>query len=249
MNRTLIITGCIEPVKQNFLKILDVNERLEQYIESVEYYIKESLCEHIIFCENSDFKYDSSQLMELARENKKNFEWISFKGNQLLVQQRGKGIGEGEVIDYAISNSKFEIEQIEKVTGRLIIKNIQKIEKKLKSKTYINADVYIFNDGKSFDTRFYACSLDTYIKDISPSYRESNDRDNKNIERLLYKKLTNSKCTPGYPMFKGKSGGFGYEYEEKFFRTECLNILCKLGLYNHYTIRRIVRKLLYLINQ
>ena len=49
MNRTLIITGCIEPVKQNFLKILDVNERLEQYIESVEYYIKESLCDHIIF--------------------------------------------------------------------------------------------------------------------------------------------------------------------------------------------------------
>jgi hypothetical protein len=190
--------------------------------------------------------------VSLAKRNNKIFEWISFKGNSQLVKERGKGIGEGEIIDYAINHSKYKISCIEKVTGRLLIENIDSIERKIKSgeQIYINKDIYIFPDERAFDTRFYACPAKEYTEIISESYKKTDDRYNKNIEKLLYLSLRNVKCLPCYPIVKGKSGGLGYEYgDEKKIRIKVLNFLCITKGFNNQILFKITRKLLRIAKQ
>ena len=57
---------------------------------------------------------------------KKEFEWISFQGNTTKTQEKGKGYGEGEIIEYAINHSQLlaKSKMLMKLTGRFYVKNM-----------------------------------------------------------------------------------------------------------------------------
>lgn len=64
--KILIITGTITVDKRvPYLVLTYEKERLSQYIDSIEFYITESDFDIIIFGENSNYDYDSSDLEEL----------------------------------------------------------------------------------------------------------------------------------------------------------------------------------------
>lgn len=130
---TLLITGCID-VSNNikYLKIKNKNDRLNQYLETIRWAIEETNFNNIIFCENSNYEYDfDSYVSKLKNINKKNFEYLTFKGDTKNTDKHGKGYGEGEIVKYAYNNSKFlkDSDYFYKLTGRLKIKNINKILK------------------------------------------------------------------------------------------------------------------------
>lgn len=243
-NKALIITGCIKPVNQKHLKITNCNERLKQYLDSVLFYINKSSYGIIIFCENSNYEYDYQWLEEEAIKNKKEFEWISFQGDTSLIEENGKGVGEGEILKYAIDRSKYQFDYIEKVTGRLIVKNIDQIENRIDYKnTYYNKDLYLFINEKAMDTRLFFCKREVLEEQILNLYKKSDDKNN-NIEKLIANNINHIKCLPRYPIFKGKSGGFGFEYgDESPIRKRLLSFLCITGLFNKSLSIKSVRKI------
>ena len=95
----LLITGCISPIKnQKWLQISDKKIRLEQYLDSIKFYIDDSIFSRIIFCDNSGCQYDGLlDLLSYAASKNKKLEWLSFEGNPNLVMKWGKGAGEDEI--------------------------------------------------------------------------------------------------------------------------------------------------------
>lgn len=242
--KCLIITGCIAPMKQDNLMISNAKVRLNQYLDSIEFYLNHSNAKIIIFCENSNYEYDYSWLKELANSKGKDFEWISFKGDATLIKKQGKGAGEGEIIEYAIRHTQFKFDNIEKVTGRLIVKNISNIEMKIDYKNvYFNKDLHLFVNENAMDTRLFFCRRDILENKILALYKKTNDKDS-NIEKLIARSINHIKCLPRYPIIVGKSAGFGFEYgEESFIRKRALNTLCILRIFNKKLFIRCVRKM------
>lgn len=239
MEPVLLITGCIKPdINQRFLLLSDINERYKQYIDSAEYYILNSPFKKIVYCDNSNVQYDiNSGLKEKAQKLNKEFQWIQFQGNNKKVVIHGKGYGEGEIIDYALSHCTIikNCSSFAKVTGRLCIKNIKQIMKQVSAeRSYFNLDIY---RAKGIDTRFYICQKDFYIKHLRYLYMSATEQEKDNtIEDVFYKalrKIHGWSALPLYPRFSGKSGGNGRNYDnEPELKLKFFDIMCKMKCFN-----------------
>ena len=121
----ILLTGCINPKGMAFTTLSKQEERKAQYINAIQYYLSNTSFK-IVFTENSGT--DISNLFKDAIESGR-MEYLSFHGNQDKI--RGKGYGECEIIEYALDNSKLihfsKDQQIAKITGRLIVRNIKGI--------------------------------------------------------------------------------------------------------------------------
>lgn len=129
LNEVLLMTGSITPGKTRDVAIQNSDDRLFQYITSLLAWIELTDVKNIVFCENTNCKYDFSNLVEIALKKGKNLEVLIFNGN-VKAQKYGKGYGEGEIVKHAILNSKYLNEETNfyKITGRLFIKNFNEIQ-------------------------------------------------------------------------------------------------------------------------
>ena len=58
-NYVLVITGCISPQSDvPFLAVKDPNNRRQQYLDSIKFYIKHSYAKNIVYCDNSNSNVD-----------------------------------------------------------------------------------------------------------------------------------------------------------------------------------------------
>ena len=258
-NLCLLITGCINPnKKQKYLFIDNVDIRLNQYIDSITYYIGNSIFKKIVFCENSNFSYaDKKKLYELAIDNGKELEWLSFQGDENNVVKYGKGYGEGEIINYALRNSNLlkTCHIFAKVTGRLVITNINSVICRRHNQLIVmNEDIY---RRKGIDTRFYVIDKKIYQTYFIDAYKYSNDSLEESValedvfrEVIINKKLKYSNSRE-YPRFVGISGGSGKNYsKESYLKLNFLDIICRLNILKFfapliYGITRIKQKIFY----
>lgn len=153
----ILLTATIDPKGIIFLKRNDVKLREKDYIISMEKWIKKTDYP-LVFCENSGVSID--KIKETARGVKnREIEFLQFYGND-FPRTLGKGYGELEIIKYALLHSKLlnSCDYIIKVTGRLFIKNIQKIADSLQP----NKDIYVMFSmqphpfGNIADSRIFA---------------------------------------------------------------------------------------------
>lgn len=161
----LILPGCIKPNEDvPLLELKNYKQRQKQYLESIEFFILHSCVINIVFCDNSNSEIDEQTLL-LAKENGKNLEWLRFKGNDEAVVKFGKGYGEGEIIEYVMKNSEIvrKCNYIIKVTGRMIVKNINFLIRTANTKkVYMYPIVY---DGKTYflSTKMYMMPKAIYM--------------------------------------------------------------------------------------
>lgn len=253
----LLITGCICPDKeQPYLLVNDTETRYKQYIDSIRFYIENTNISKIVFCENSNFLgFENKKIEKLAAEKNKTFEWLTFQGDNLYVRNKGKGYGEGEIIKFALKQSRILLSanSFAKVTGRLKIRNIDKIITSLKlNDNYFNSDIYSY---KGIDTRFYYCQKEFYEKYLENLYVDCNDSDGVSLEKLFYSSIIRKKKIkniPFYPIFVGISAGNGNIYSEKTNgKLKVVNMLCRLNIYNFsyqvYGVTAIMKKILLLV--
>lgn len=236
MNKTTILmTACINPKGVTFVKIDNCNERFKQYIVSIIYWIINSNVNNIVFCDNSNYKFDYSFLYKLADMHNKILEVIIFDGNK-ESKLYGKGYGEGEIIKYSIMNSELLSQSTEfyKATGRVFIKNFDRIKK-----VHCNDDnIFIKSkiNSKLIDTRFFKCNKEFYKKNLLDVYKEVDDINGVYLEHkyyeCLYKVRNNIICFKEYPIIIGKSGSTNMDYDESLFKVTLKNILIKIGKYN-----------------
>lgn len=161
----LLITGCISPNKNIYrLELKNEEERLIQYLQSIKYYIEKTKFRKIIFCDNSGHE-PNKEIIGLAKKCEKEFEWLYFKGNTEKVIRQGKGYGEAEIVKYVLEHSKIISEQdyLIKVTGRLLVKNIELL-KRMSNKEIRIWPIKVDESKFYINTRIYMIPIKVYRK-------------------------------------------------------------------------------------
>jgi len=237
----MLITGAIDIRELNvpLTKIIDVNERLLQYTDSIEYAIThyESIAE-IVFCENTDFIYDYAPLKKKAADFGKKLEILSFKGDYIHIQKKGKGFGEGEIIKYALNKSDLlrQCDCFYKLTGRLIVKNMDKILAATSRKSsFIYYPKTFYKISKDhIETYFYKVEKTLYINNLIDAYQEVDEPHFQYLEHVFYERLSNTglRSFNIHPVISGFSGTSGDAYEPitKYRLMENINYF--IGVHN-----------------
>lgn len=214
----LVLTSCINPPKGVHALVLnDAETRFRQYESALRFYIKNTKINNLVFCDNSNDQLDNA-LFEIAKESNKNVELLCFQGNVEKVLDKGKGYGEGEILEYAFHHSELikKSKYIIKITGRLIISNLDNIVRLLyKDGNYIN--MFISNNEKYFaDTRFFIMKTTDYRNYFLKEYMNVDDRSGQILEICFARKIYQDKIQYRYfPVcinFKGISGSTGKVY-------------------------------------
>lgn len=123
MEYILLLTACINPDGMPFTCLADVGVRKKQYIEALNFYLKNTT-RKIVFVENSGTDISSS-----FKDFQHRIEFLCFDGNLCFDKRKGKGYGEALILEYAMAKSEFITDDvlIFKLTGRLQLININRL--------------------------------------------------------------------------------------------------------------------------
>ena len=232
----LLLTGTIDPSKFNntMTTLTDVHIRLHQYEAAIEWWIRKSNFKNIIFIENSGFLFDVQKYTQLAELNQKKFEYIPGTPYVEETIAHGKSYGEIKLISEAIEKSKLlkKENSFYKCTGRLIIKNVNKILKaNYKSDTVFTG---IPTDQWAF-TWFFSVNRDFYQKYLSDAYEYVDDQNGIYMENVYYKRLLEHRdlidTFSVYPNVDGVSAGTNSQYHSGKLRLIYKNIQMKKGFF------------------
>lgn len=234
-NIALVITGCIQPSPDQELAIKDKNIRLKQYIESIVFYVDNSVFTKIIFCENSNCHDEIFEKLKIyATSKNKAFEHLPFQGDEEIVKKHSnKGCGEDEIMCYVFNNSYLisSVNTFFKVTGRLKLVNINDIVMrcKLKNNYFLR---YIYGGYNWLDTRFYLMPTDYYLKNVIQCYKRTGNYALP-YEQVYFYLIKQYRGFAFYPMVQGVSGGNNHIYDnDNGLEFTLYNALCRLGVYN-----------------
>ena len=214
----LLLTGCINPNGMTMTALSNQEERKKQYVEAIHFYLSNTRYP-IVFSENSGT--DISHLFKKEIQSGR-LEYLSFSGNQ--NKEKGKGYGECEIIQYALNNSKIihfaKDKRIAKITGRLIIRNINSIARVHSILFPKNSVFCAINSNLSFpDSRFIIapeCFYQTFLK----SKEAINDTQGYFFEHALCDTIKKEKQYPYspfllIPQIEGMSGSSGEIYQKE----------------------------------
>lgn len=232
----LILTSCIAPCKQELLALQDKDTRFKQTIECIKRFVDSGTFKKILICDGSNINLQNHFIAEYAESKGILFESLSFQQDNKSVKFKGKGYGEGEIMDFLVNNSRLfeESDSFIKVTGRLFVSNIVEINNNLcLDRIYFN---YIPSKRIGcVDTRLYAMPTFIYRKYFQESYKDVNDYKCRSYEICFTDTLRDNKLTfsplPFAPVFWGISGTNNKPYT-KDISYFIINKLTSLGIMN-----------------
>ncbi|MBQ9991378.1 MAG: hypothetical protein IJP31_10645 [Lachnospiraceae bacterium] len=233
-----IITGTIKPdngVRQ--LSLRNADERLEQYRESLKFFLESGAFSKIIFCENSNQGEGVfSDLFEKAEKHQVQLELHSFQGDTQKAGIHGKGYGEGEIMNYVMEHSKLLQRErfFVKITGRLKIDNIREIVLRLKEdRLYFNVPNVTRKD--IYDTRFYGMPVKQFEQFFRDKYSEIMDDEGVFLETVYTRIILDHQIKisnfPKYPRIVGMSGSSGAAYGYTEWKCRIKDMISMLGGY------------------
>lgn len=234
MKATLLLTASINPGVSDtpMTAIKKPSIRLEQYRQTLIQMIQSACFDRIVLCENTNYEEEFAKAKELSITNGIQFEHLKFKGDYEKVHSLGKGFGEGEIIAYALENSKLlaESEHFYKLTGRIQISNIQEL-----ISDSFGKQVFIRNkmNEDSVDTRFFNCSKAFFKQHLFNVYQEVNDFSGNYLEKVYFKALkpldSQIDTYKSYPKFIGFAGSTGQSYTMSFLKYRWYQLQLKAG--------------------
>ena len=215
MKTVILLTGCINPNGMAYTSLNNIEERQEQYINAIRYYLKKTNYP-VVFAENSGTDI-SNYFQESIKSGQ--LECLTFQGNQ--NKEKGKGYGECEIIKYALDNSHIILSskqvRIVKITGRLVIKNIRPIIRLHGLFSSKRTTLCMINSDFSFpDSRIVMAHIDFYRAFLL--YQEKiNDSQGYYFEHALCDIIKDNRQYPYIPFFIqpqiiGMSGSTGKQY-------------------------------------
>lgn len=184
--RVILLTACVNPKGMVFTKLQNPSERLIQYQEALRWYL-ENTNYPIVFCENTntDISVQYKQYI-----NNRRLEYICFDGNN-YDKKRGKGYGEALIIEYALLHSNFlkKANFIIKITGRLILKNINQLISAASNSNKVYANLHKWNMRLICDSRLFIAPPVFLLKFFLPQIEKLNDANQYYFEHLLYDQI------------------------------------------------------------
>ena len=219
MDDIILLTACINPGGMPFTVVSDATQRLNQYLLALQFYLQNTSCP-IVFVDNSNM--DKTPFLEYESQYGSRLEILSFDGNKVKTQ--GKGLGEMEIIEYALIHSKFNLlvdkHRRVKITGRLIVRNINSLLKCDKWHLYPYKSIvcHVNSDLTFADSRIFI-SLGSFMNLLVKQKKYLNDTKGIYFEHLLCQQIKQQKTFTFFPFitephFEGISGSTGIKYEK-----------------------------------
>ncbi len=144
---TLLITATIKPLVK--VTHSDPEVRCAEYVRNLRRYIGESDFDTVIFAENSGYPFDASEIFALAEQMKKRFVLLDLSGT---ADSNTMSTGEAHLMRQALRQCDFlaDDDMIWKVTGRIYIRNVNKILKATEKR--VPKDQALFLYAKAYDS-------------------------------------------------------------------------------------------------
>ena len=233
----LLLTASVDPAasKTPFTHLLDPKLRLEEYLNNIKKIIEVGVFDKIVFCENTNYNYDYSEIVKFAKSKNVELEPLIFEGNYEKIGKQGKGYGEGEIIKYAIMNSRLLTTDsvFYKLTGRIFVRNKASIVRKNKQKEiiFIKAQRKV----RIVDARFFKSSVVFFKQHLMDEFVHVNDPAKHYLEMVYFEKL---KSIDGisrfneFPYFAGISGSTGKKYDQSLYEYVKYSLLLKASFLN-----------------
>lgn len=242
----ILITTCIRSSDET-VKLKDENLRLKHTLEGIENWARIHPQGNYVICDGSN--YDISKMLQERCPNL-NIEFLKFQNSIEDVRKKGKGFGEGEIINYALEHSHFlkNAKYFFKCTGKLWVENFHEIVPPLSTKFGSKA---VFKNILGIiplrliyiDTRFFFVSKDFYQKELGTLYSKTNFLPNHSIEDLYldrFQKLSlESHILSTTPIIFGMSGGSASFYKNNLFKN-IKNFIHSSYLKNSFKFRKLI---------
>jgi hypothetical protein len=222
----VLITSCISSSDIQ-TKLIDPEKRLFHVLEGIDMWLQIQPELHLVLCDGSNF--DLGPIVKNKFPNA-NIECLHHQNSSEEVFKNGKGYGEGEIIKYALNNSKkLALHDVFiKCTGKLWVTNFEDCLKEWNGKFMADAHfsrVFHFRPAKidCIDTRFYIVNKQFYIDNLLHLYLQTNFEKNCSIEHFFLKKIQDLKLNRYIfskdPIVCGVGGGSGEYYKNNLRRS------------------------------
>ena len=130
-----------------------------------------------------------------------------------------------------------EEKEFVKITGRIIIRNIDSIIDKMKPDVNYFNSVRVWTRDAQIDTKFYKVTKEAFEQNFLDAYKNVSDREGRYLEHVYYTAIKKNKLRyrnfPEYPIYEGSSGSLGVSYGSVRWKYILKNILSKLNLYKN----------------
>ena len=215
MATTVLLTTALNPPEGvHVLKLSDYESRLLLSKASVFFWSMAGI-EKLVIADSTGSLLLSDEEFHMIEKLGIEVEQIHFKQDEKLTRQKGKGFAEGQLIKFAIKNSRIlkNVEAFYKCTGKLYCCNFKSIDQLIKSHSIKN--IFWGSDNPAFiDPRFFYITKDFFLNQVYSSYQKAYDSKNQIIEEVLFQDLIKN-LVPHHsmmPILSGFSGGTGLHY-------------------------------------
>lgn len=209
------------------VRLKNEQSRLRYAIESIEHWLRIDPTTSIVICDGS--KYDLHSVIK-EKFPKKNLEILSFQNDLSLIQAKGRGYGEGEIVRFAIKHSELinKYGCFAKCTSKLWVKNY------FECKQWWNGEFlchgifqHIFSPRrttvfKHIDTRFYIASVNFYQQYFSFAHHNIKPSEGYGLEECFHSVIENNRfdniLLPIPPVIEGVGGGTATYYKNSLRR-------------------------------
>src|ERR1700757_1216207 len=121
--RALLITGTIVP-NSNFVAHTNVEQRRNEYYESLQFYSDSFKNDSLFFLENSSYDFEKDGAFKKMLTDRK-ITLLKFPVSDKFNQ--GKGYQEFEMLDRAVEHLSIEYNSFIKITGRYKVMNLKQL--------------------------------------------------------------------------------------------------------------------------
>lgn len=217
----LLLTSSVV-VHDHGVALADTQERMRLTLESIGEWLRIDSALKIVICDGSNFDFSAAVKTKFPFAA---IECLYFENNQALVQQFGRGYGEGEIIRHALAHSQVLSQAgcFAKCTAKLWVENFSGCMKPWNGEMLIKG---VFNNAFSLtrpvqfsyiDTRFYAMSTAQYKAFFINAHQHIDQLRGHGLEECFRDTfITNhlSHCLmPLPPVICGVGGGIGKYYK------------------------------------
>ena len=215
----LITTANNPPNGMPYLSMTDSVSRMIATKAALYFWVAQGV-EQIVLADATGTSLLSEQEEAAIDESETRIEQINYQQNSDLVVKRGKGYGEGKLIEYAINHSELlsRVDHFFKCTGKLYVRNFHAVHSAVKANNLSNLYWRFMGDGSWrepwTDCRFYYTSKSFATSHVLPAYFGSDDIAGDFCENRLYE-VAERNLKPGRalrPLVTGYAGGTGEPY-------------------------------------
>lgn len=216
----LLLTSCII-VSAKYTALSETELRLTETIKSLEKWTTTPDIGKIVICDGSGF--DITPYVHHLKDKGIDLEVLTFKNDAAGVLIKGKGYGEGQIVNYALSHSRIlsNSTAFAKCTSKLWVSNYSSCIAGFNGRFSFDFNGWL--TPKFIDTRFYIAALDQYKKLLSDAHIQVDDDAGYYLEHAFKDALSGVKSLDyamvPTPRIQGVSGSTAKSYQTSSFKS------------------------------